>query len=66
MTRKYTASAVRAKIEAKKARLKKVLKKAKNNLSNKKDTPIKEKRNIGFNVPEAEEKEEKSFLKGNM
>jgi len=65
MKRKYTKSHIRAKIEAKKARLEAVLNKAQRSLNNKKDKPTKEKRNIGFNVPEAEPKEKKSFLKGN-
>jgi hypothetical protein len=64
--RKYTASVVRAKIEAKKARLARVLDKAEKKLNNKKDRSTKEKRNIGFNVPEAEAEEKKSFLKGNV
>ena len=66
MIRKYTKSAVRSKIEAKKARLEKVLNKAQKSINNKKESSNKEKRNIGFTIPDAEEKEEKSFLKGNV
>jgi len=66
MTRKYTRSAIRAKIEAKKARLQKVLNKAQKSIKEKEESPSKEKRNIGFNGPEAEEEEKKSFLKGNV
>ena len=65
MTRKYTKSYIRAQIEAKKARLEKVIKKAKVNIENKKNGTVEKNRNIGFNVPEAEDKEKKSFLKGN-
>jgi len=65
MERKYTKSYIRAKIEAKKARLESVLNKAQRSLDNKQDKPLREKRNIGFNVPEAEDKVERSFLKGN-
>ena len=65
MQRKYTKSYIRAQIEAKKARLEKVIKKAQGRIENKNNGTPKEKRNIGFNVPEAEEKEKKSFLKGN-
>lgn len=65
MQRKYTKSHIRSKIEAKKARLDKVLNKAQRSLNNKKGQPSTKKKHVGFNVPEAEEKEEKSFMKGN-
>jgi len=65
MKRKYTRSYIRARIEAKKARLESVLNKAQRSLNNKKDKPTNKKRNIGFNIPEAESNEKKSFLKGN-
>lgn len=65
MQRKYTTSYIRAKIEAKKARLASVLNKAERNLESTKDKPTKKKKNVGFNVPEAEDEEKKSFLKGN-
>lgn len=66
--KKYTKSYIRAKQEAKRARFEAVMKKAQKNLENKKNNKYKPKpksSNVGFNVPEAEETEKKSFMKGN-
>jgi hypothetical protein len=63
--RKYTKVYIEAERVAKRARYESVMKKAKNNLSKKKDKTGTKKTNIGFNIPEAEEKGKRSFLKGN-
>ncbi len=66
MKRKYTKSYIRAKQEAKRARLEAVMEKAQDSLKNKKTRPATQKKNIGFETPEAEENgAKKSFLKGN-
>jgi len=63
--RKYTKAHIKAQQAAKRARFEAVMEKAQKSLSNKKNKPRTKKTNVGFNVPEAEEKEKKSFLKGN-
>ena len=64
-TRKYTKSYMRAKQEAKRARFEAAIQKAEKNLENKKNQIPSKRKNIGFTIPEEEETEEKSFLKGN-
>lgn len=63
--RKYTKAYIQKKIEAKRARYEAVMEKAQDSLENKKYKPKSKKTNTGFTVPEAEEKEKKSFMKGN-
>jgi len=69
-TRKYTNTYIERKLEAKRARLKAVLEKTEKKLENaKKNTKIDIKqnnKNIGFNIPDGDVKEKKSFLKGNL
>lgn len=63
--RKYTKSYIRAKLEAKRARLEAAMEKARDSLDNRKMRPESRNKNIGFTVPEAKETEKKSFMKGN-
>ena len=67
-TRKYTNTYIAKKLEAKRARLKAVMKKAKKNLQNKntKNATAVKKKNIGFSVPDGDNQEKKSFLKGDV
>ena len=65
--RKYTKAHVQRLLEQKRARFEAVMEKAQDRLESKSRPNTKEKRNVGFNLPDGEEgtKEKKSFLKGN-
>lgn len=63
--RKYTNTFIQRQQEAKRARFEAVMKKAELSKSNKNSEQRSTNKNIGFTIPE-EEKEKKSFLKGNI
>jgi len=66
-TRKYTKSYIIAQREAKKARFEAAMQKAQTNISNKNNSNRAEpKRHIGFTIDGEEDKQQKSFLKGNV
>ncbi len=64
--RKYTNTYIQRKMEAKRARFEAVIKQAEKKIQNKSTQQIQPKKHIGFEVPEAESKEKKSFIKGNV